>query len=100
MKTGDGQGRCFLLWREHVCGNMFYGLSEMLHLVGLSALQKVVGRTRYYLLKCVLNAFFFFNYYGKIELNEYEEKALHLIVGDVRALSLQKTEAGSIKPGK
>lgn len=43
---------------------------------------------------------FFFNYYGKIKVNEYEEKALHLIVGDVMALSLQKTESGSIKPGK
>lgn len=43
MKTGDDKGRCFLSWGEHVCGNMFYGLSKMLHLVGLSALQNVVG---------------------------------------------------------
>lgn len=69
-------------------------------MVGLSTFQKVVERTRYYLLKCGLNACFFFNYYGKIKFSNYEGKALYLIVGDVRALRLQNTEAGSIKPGK
>lgn len=102
----DENRRCkgwhFHLWGEHVCGHTLYELSKMLHLVVLITLQKVVGSTRHCLLQCVLDFFFFFfcNYCSKIKLNEYKGKDLHLIRGDVRTLSLQKTAAESIKPGK
>lgn len=35
-----------------------------------------------------------------IKVNEHEGRAPQLIVEDVRALKLQKTEAGSTKPGR
>lgn len=66
---------CLLL----TCGNRLYGLSKMLYLVGLSMLQKVVERTRYCLLKCGLNAFFFSTTMSKLSSVSMKERLFILL---------------------